>query len=201
MATLVTGGTGYIGSHTVVALHDCGREVVVLDDFSNSSPNVVDALRRLTAADLVVVEGDATRRDTLDRVFADHEIDSVIHFAAHKAVGESVEQPLRYYRNNLVSTITLAEVMVERGCESLVFSSSATVYGEVSDVPVTEEAPATGSINPYGWTKFMNEQILADTSAVTPLRVVLLRYFNPVGAHPSGLIGEDPRETPNNLAP
>ena len=200
MATLVTGGAGYIGSHTVVALHESGRDAVLIDDFSNSSDLAVDALRKLTTSSLPVIEGDTTDRATVEKVFADHEIDSVIHFAAFKAVGESVDQPLRYYRNNLVSTVNVAEVMIERGVDRVVFSSSATVYGEPASVPVTEDFPTTAT-NPYGWTKYMSEQILRDASLASDLRVILLRYFNPVGSHPSGTIGEDPNDIPNNLVP
>ncbi len=200
MATLVTGGAGYIGSHTVVALHETGREVVVIDNFSNSSPNAVDALRRLTTPDLALVEGDLLDDELLDRTFADHDIDEVIHFAAFKAVGESVEKPLAYYRNNLGSTLGLADAMVRHGVGRLVFSSSCTVYGQPEQNPVTESAP-TGAESPYGWTKFMGEQILVDVANSHPLDVVLLRYFNPVGAHSSGEIGEDPHGIPNNLVP
>lgn len=200
MATLVTGGTGYIGSHTAVALHDAGREVVVIDNFANSSPKVVDALRSLTTPELAFVEVDLLDPDALARVFAAHPIDEVVHFAAHKAVGESVEKPLEYYRNNLGATIGLAEAMIAHDVGRLVFSSSCTVYGEPEEVPVTETAP-TGAQSPYGWTKFMSEQILTDAAAVAALDVVLLRYFNPVGAHPSGTIGEDPHGIPDNLVP
>ncbi|MDW3217967.1 MAG: UDP-glucose 4-epimerase GalE [Acidimicrobiales bacterium] len=200
MATLVTGGAGYIGSHTAVALHDAGRDVVIVDNLSNSSPKAVDAVRALTTEDLAFVEADLLDTDALVRIFADHTIDEVVHFAAHKAVGESVEKPLTYYRNNLGSTIGLVEAMAEHGVSKLVFSSSCTVYGEPDVVPVTESAP-TGAQSPYGWTKYMSEQILRDAAGAMPLDVVLLRYFNPVGAHPSGTIGEDPNGIPNNLVP
>ncbi|MFT5203816.1 MAG: UDP-glucose 4-epimerase [Candidatus Aldehydirespiratoraceae bacterium] len=200
MATLVTGGAGYIGSHTAVALHESGRDVVVIDNFSNSGPKAVDALRELTTPDLAFVEADLLDRDAVGRVFKDHDIDEVIHFAAYKAVGESVEKPLDYYRNNLGSTIGLAEAMAEHEVSRLVFSSSCTVYGQPDEIPVTEAAP-TGAESPYGWTKYMSEQILTDAAAALPLDVVLLRYFNPVGAHPSGTIGEDPNGIPNNLVP
>ena len=200
MAVLVTGGAGYIGSHTAVALHDAGREVVIVDNLANSSARAVEAVRALTSPELGFVEADLTDRAALDRVFVDHDIDEVVHFAAHKAVGESVEKPLEYYRNNLGSTIGLAEAMTAHGVSRLVFSSSCTVYGQPETIPVTEEAP-TGAASPYGWTKYMSEQILVDASIATPLDVVLLRYFNPVGAHPSGTIGEDPNGIPNNLVP
>lgn len=200
MATLVTGGAGYIGSHTAVALHAAGREVVVVDNFSNSSPKAVDAVRALTTEDLPFVEADLLDADAVEQVFTDHAIDEVVHFAAHKAVGESVEKPLAYYRNNLGSTIGLVEAMAEHGVSKLVFSSSCTVYGEPEIIPVTESAP-TGAQSPYGWTKYMSEQILVDAARALPMDVVLLRYFNPVGAHPSGTMGEDPNGIPNNLVP
>jgi len=200
MATLVTGGAGYIGSHTAVALHESGRDVVVVDNFANSSPKAVDALRALTTPDLSFVEADLLDAEALDRVFKEHDIDEVIHFAAHKAVGESVEKPLEYYRNNLGSTIAIAQAMSENDVSRMVFSSSCTVYGQPEEIPVTEAAP-TGAESPYGWTKYMSEQILADAALALPLNAVLLRYFNPVGAHPSGTIGEDPNGVPNNLVP
>ena len=200
MATLVTGGAGYVGSHTTVALHDAGRDVVILDDFSNASRGVIDAMRGLTSSDLVVVEGDAGDPDVLDPVFSSHRIDSVVHFAALKSVAESVGDPLGYYRSNLGSVIALAAAAVERGVERLVFSSSATVYGTTSTLPVTEDAPTVPE-SPYGETKLMGERILADAAAASGLRAVMLRYFNPVGAHPSGLIGEDPVGEPENLVP
>lgn len=200
MATLVTGGTGYIGSHTAVALHEAGRKVVVVDNLSNSSVKSIDAIRALTTPDLAFVEADLLDSGALAQVFTDHEIDEVIHFAAFKAVGESVAKPLDYYRNNLGSTIGLVEAMVDAGVSRLAFSSSCTVYGQPDEIPVTEAAP-TGAESPYGWTKFMSEQILSDVSSAGLLDVVLLRYFNPVGAHPSGTIGEDPNGIPNNLVP
>ena len=216
MATLVTGGAGYIGSHTTVALHDAGRDVVVLDDFSNASRRAVDSIRSLTRPDLPVVEGDAGDSDVLDAVFSRHEIDSVVHFAARKSVAESVGDPLGYYRSNLGSTIAVAAAAVERGVGRLVFSSSATVYGSTPSLPVTEDSPtvygSTPSLpvtedsptvpeSPYGATKLMGERILADAAAASELTAVMLRYFNPVGAHPSGLIGEDPLGEPANLVP
>ena len=200
MAVLVTGGAGYIGSHTAVALHATGRDVVLVDKLNNASRAAVDAVRALTTPDLAFVEADVTDPDVLDDVFAQHAIDEVIHFAAHKAVGESVEQPLEYYRNNLGSTISLAHAMAVHGVTSLVFSSSCTVYGQPDEIPVTEAAP-TGAESPYGWTKYMSEQILRDVAANSGLNAALLRYFNPVGAHPSGTIGEDPNGIPNNLVP
>ena len=200
MATLVTGGAGYIGSHTVVALNDAGRAPVILDDFSNASPRAVDAIRSLTRPDLPVVEGDAGDPDVLDGVFGEHRIDSVVHFAARKSVAESVSDPLGYYRSNLGSTIALAAVAIDRGVRRLVFSSSATVYGSASTLPVTEDSPTVPE-NPYGETKLMGERILADAATASDMTAVMLRYFNPVGAHPSGLIGEDPAGEPANLVP
>ena len=200
MATLVTGGAGYIGSHTVVALHEAGREVVILDDFSNSSRRAIDAVRGLTRPDLPVVEGDVGEPDVLAAVFGEHRIDSVVHFAARKSVAESVSDPLGYYRSNLGSTIALAAAAIDRGVRRLVFSSSATVYGATSKLPVTEDSPTVPE-SPYGETKLMGERILADAAAASRMTAVMLRYFNPVGAHPSGLIGEDPSGEPANLVP
>ena len=200
MATLVTGGAGYIGSHTAVALHDAGRDVVILDDFSNASRRAVDAIRSLTRPDLPVIEGDVGDPDVLDSVFSSHRIDSVVHFAARKSVAESVSDPLGYYRSNLGSVVALAAAAVDRGVRRLVFSSSATVYGTTSTLPVTEDSPTVPE-SPYGETKLMGERILADVAAASDLTAVMLRYFNPVGAHPSGLIGEDPSGEPENLVP
>ena len=200
MATLVTGGAGYIGSHTVVALHEAGRDVVILDDFSNASRSAVDAIRSLTRSDLPVEEGDAGDPRVLDAVCGRHRIDSVIHFAARKSVAESVSDPLGYYRSNLGSVMALAAAAVERDVERLVFSSSATVYGSTSALPVTEDSPTVPE-SPYGETKLMGERILADAAAASEMSVISLRYFNPVGAHPSGLIGEDPSGEPANLVP
>ncbi len=200
MATLVTGGTGYIGSHTVLALHDAGRDVVVLDDFSNSSRRVIDSIRSLTRPDLPIVEGDAADADTLDEAFGGRRIDSVVHFAARKSVAESVADPLGYYRSNLGSTIALAAAVIERGVGRLVFSSSAAVYGSAASLPFTEDSPTVPE-SPYGATKLMSERILADAATASELTAVMLRYFNPIGAHPSGLIGEDPAGEPANLVP
>ena len=200
MATLVTGGAGYVGSHTVVTLHDAGRDVVILDDFSGASRRAVDAIRRLTRSDLSVVEGDAGDPDVLDAVFGRHRIDSVVHFAARKSVAESVSEPLGYYRSNLGSVISLAAAAVERGVERLVFSSSAAVYGTSASVPFSEDSP-TFPESPYGETKLMGERILADAAAASEMTAVMLRYFNPVGAHPSGLMGEDPSGEAANLVP
>ena len=200
MTTLITGGAGYVGSHTVVALHESGRDVVVLDDFSNSRRSVISQLRSLTTPDLTVVEGDVADRSTIERLCDDHDVDSILHFAACKSVPESFADPLRYYRNNVTSTLSLAEVAVERGIGRFVFSSSAVVYGTPDTLPVTEETPAAPQ-SPYGATKLMCERILIDAAASSSMRVVILRYFNPVGAHPSGRIGEQPLEVPQNLVP
>lgn len=201
MATLVTGGAGYVGSHVVVALHEAGRDAVVVDDFSNVSPRAMDAIRELTSDSVPVVEADACDRAQMEEIFDRHEIDSAVHLAALKSVAESMERPLAYYRTNLASTVCLAEVMIERGADRLVFSSSATVYGEPTAIPVNEQTELGPALNPYGASKAMSEQILRDAAASSDLRVTLLRYFNPVGAHPSGVIGEDPRGTPANLVP
>ncbi len=200
MTTLVTGGAGYVGSHTVVALCATGREVVILDDFSNAKHGVVDALRALTRTQLDVVEADAADRVAIDQICRSRNIDSIIHFAAHKSVPESILEPLRYYRNNLASTLTLAEAALERGIARFVLSSSAVVYGKAAELPVTETSPLAPE-SPYGATKQMCERILADASADSRLQSVLLRYFNPVGAHPSGDIGEIPLGEPQNLVP
>ena len=200
MRILVTGGAGYIGSHTVLALLSAGHQVEVLDNFSNSSPEAVRRMEQIAGQRLVLHEVDlldaGRAAEVLQRGF-----DAVIHFAGFKAVGESVEQPLRYYRNNLEATLNLVEAMSASGCRRLVFSSSATVYGPDGRSPLTEELP-TSATNPYGWTKVFIEQVLRDVAAADPgWRIALLRYFNPVGAHESGLIGEGPRGIPNNLVP
>ena len=200
MATLITGGAGYIGSHTAVAVHRSGRDTVLLDDFSGSSSHAVDAIRGLTSLALPAVEGDAADCSVLRDVIDRHRIDSVIHLAAFKNMPESLAQPLRYYRNNLASAISVVEVAAERGVRSLVFSSSAAVYGTPTSAPVTEDSTLAPN-SPYGRTKLMGEQIMADAATAFGLDVVLLRYFNPVGAHPSGLIGEDPAGQPGGLVP
>jgi len=198
---LVTGGAGYIGSHTAVALQQAGYDVLVLDNFSNSSPRVFDRIARITGTAPGWIEGDIRDAAVLDRIFGDQAIDGVIHFAGLKAVGESVAEPLRYYRNNIAGSLTLFEAMARHGCRRLVFSSSATVYGDPAAVPIREDFPLTAT-NPYGRSKLMIEDILRDLAASDPAwQVFALRYFNPVGAHPSGLIGEDPAGIPNNLLP
>lgn len=200
-ATLLTGGAGYIGSHTAVELLDAGYEVIIVDDFSNCCPDVLDWIETIAGKRPVCYAINIADRRGLKAIFEKHRIEAVIHFAGFKAVGESVQKPLKYYRNNLDTTLTLLEVMAAHGVNKLVFSSSATVYGVPERVPLTEDMPTSCS-NPYGWTKWMNEQILRDASAADPaLSVVLLRYFNPIGAHESSLIGEMPQRIPNNLLP
>jgi len=198
---LVSGGAGYIGSHTVVQLVAAGHEVVVVDSFANAKLSVVERLEALTGTPLDVRSFDLTDVDKTEHLFAHEPFDAVIHFAGFKAVGESVEQPLEYYENNLGSTFSLVRAMRRHGVEKLVFSSSATVYGAEAPVPMGEDLP-TSATNPYGWTKVMQEQVLRDVAFSDPTwRIALLRYFNPVGAHASGTIGEDPSDIPNNLMP
>jgi len=200
MKILVCGGAGYIGSHTCVALLEAGHDVVVFDNFTNSSPTSVERVRELAAGSMDVVEGDIREPGKLKRVLADG-IDAVIHFAALKSVGESVAQPLAYFDNNISGTITLLQAMMDTGVNRLVFSSSATVYGAADTVPISEVAPLQAA-NPYGRTKLVAEQLIDDVCKADPgFNAVLLRYFNPVGAHPSGRIGEDPSGVPNNLMP
>ncbi|CAM5469831.1 UDP-glucose 4-epimerase GalE [Thauera mechernichensis] len=200
--TLVTGGAGYIGSHTCVELLAAGRDVVVIDDLSNSSPEALRRIEELGGRPLAgFVEADVRDRRALEGIFAAHEVEAVIHFAARKAVGESVAQPLAYYDNNLQGLLSVLQAMDAADCRRMVFSSSATVYGDPASVPIREDFPTTAT-NPYGWTKLMGEQILRDlANADGRWNVVLLRYFNPVGAHSSGRIGEDPEGLPNNLMP
>ncbi|MDQ3358387.1 MAG: UDP-glucose 4-epimerase GalE [Actinomycetota bacterium] len=201
MRVLVTGGAGYIGSHTVLQLLAAGHEVVVVDDFSNARPTVVTRLEELSGQAVPVHAFDLAEADKLAALLAQESFDAVVHFAGFKAVGQSVAQPLDYYRNNLGGTLSMLTAMARHGVHRLVFSSSATVYGPDAPVPMSEDLP-TSATNPYGWTKVMIEQVLRDLTAAQPQwRVAVLRYFNPVGAHPSGRIGEDPWETPNNLMP
>lgn len=201
MKVLVTGGAGYIGSHTCVELLSAGHDVVVVDDYSNSKPESLRRVQQIADRNVKLHVCDVRDREVLRTIFRDECPDAVIHFAGFKAVGESVAQPLKYYDNNLVSTIVLLEVMQEYGCKQLVFSSSATVYGIPDQVPLSENAPLR-AINPYGATKLMIEDMLRDLAASDDgWRIALLRYFNPVGAHESGLIGEDPNDIPNNLMP
>ena len=201
MRVLVSGGAGFIGSHTVVQLVAAGHDVVVVDSFANSKPSVVGRIEALTGQPLTLHAFDLTDHDKTAHLFATEEIDAVIHFAGFKAVGESVAQPLDYYENNLGTTFSLLRAMERHGVGRLVFSSSATVYGGTPPVPMHEDLP-TSATNPYGWTKVMQEQVFRDVAAAHPSwRIALLRYFNPVGAHPSGTMGEDPSDIPNNLMP
>jgi len=201
MKLLVTGGAGYIGSHTCIALLEAGHQVVVLDDLSNANASVIGRIEQIGGAPVTFVEADLRDRAVLRRVFAEHAIDAVMHFAGLKAVGESVEQPLRYYDVNVFSSIVLCEEMASAGVKRLIFSSSATVYGDPDTVPIDEGFPLRAT-NPYGRSKLMIEDILRDLVRADPSwEVALLRYFNPVGAHESGLIGEDPGGIPNNLLP
>lgn len=199
---LVTGGTGYIGSHTVVELINAGYNVVIMDNLSNSKESVVDKIELITGVRPVFYKADMLDVDATSRIFAENQIDAVIHFAGLKAVGESVQVPLKYYNNNITGTIRLLEVMKIYGVKTLVFSSSATVYGNPQSVPIREDFPVGGCTNPYGKTKYFIEEILRDLVVSDPsFSIALLRYFNPVGAHPSGLIGENPNGIPNNLMP
>ena len=203
---LVTGGAGFIGSHTVVELLNCNYQVVIVDDLSNASEVAVSRVRQIVgdekAQNLTFYKANVLDRDAMEKIFTDHNIDRVIHFAGFKAVGESVTKPIEYYHNNIENTLVLVDVMRNHGCKSIVFSSSSTVYGDPDSLPVTEQSPKKSATNPYGWTKWMSEQILTDLHTADPeWNVVLLRYFNPIGAHPSGLIGEDPKGIPNNLVP
>ena len=202
MAILVTGGAGYIGSHTVVELQTAGYDVVVLDNLSNSSEKSLQRVEKITGKPVTFYKADILDRDALNAVFEKESIDSCIHFAGLKAVGESVQKPWEYYENNIAGTLTLVDVMRKHGVKNIIFSSSATVYGDPAFVPITEECPKGQCTNPYGWTKSMLEQILMDIQKADPeWNVVLLRYFNPIGAHKSGMIGENPNGIPNNLMP
>lgn len=202
MAVLVTGGAGYIGTHTCVELLNEGYEVVVVDNLCNSNIKALDRVEKITGKKVKFYKEDILNKDGLRKVFKSENIDSVIHFAALKAVGESVKEPLKYYHNNITGTLALCEVMKEFNVKNIVFSSSATVYGEPEFIPITEECPKGKIASPYGKTKSMMEEILTDFNVADPdFNVVLLRYFNPVGAHESGLIGEDPKGIPNNLMP
>ena len=201
MNILLTGGAGYIGSHTAVELIERGDNVIIVDDLSNSKAECLNRVEKITGVKPKFYQYDVADKALLTKVFDENKIDSVVHFAGFKAVGESVAKPLMYYRNNLNTTLTLLEVMHEHNVNSIIFSSSATVYGVPERVPLTEDMK-TSCTNPYGWTKLFIEQILKDASHADPeLSVVLLRYFNPIGAHESGLIGEDPEGIPNNLMP
>ena len=202
MKILLTGGAGFIGSHTCVELIDAGHDPVIVDNYVNSSPESIRRIEQIVGREVPHYEADVADRSAMDRIFSENAFDCVIHFAGLKAVGESVAQPLRYYRNNLDTTLTLCETMQAHGVKRIVFSSSATVYGNQPIVPYREDMPSVGCTNPYGWTKYMIEKILEGQAAADPgWSVVLLRYFNPIGAHASGLIGEDPAGIPNNLMP
>ncbi|MBQ3298117.1 MAG: UDP-glucose 4-epimerase GalE [Bacilli bacterium] len=202
MKILVTGGLGFIGSHTVVELLEEDYEVVVVDDLSNSSIEVVDSIKEITGKGIKFYEADVCDLDALEKIFSEQKIDAVMHFAGYKAVGESVREPIMYYENNLVSTLHLCKKMLEHDCNKFIFSSSATVYGDPEVLPITEDCKVGGTTNPYGTTKLMIERILADIHVAHPeFTAIILRYFNPIGAHKSGLIGERPNGIPNNLMP
>ncbi len=202
MKILVTGGLGFIGSHAVVELLDEDYEVVVIDDLSNSSSDVVDKIKEITGKDFKFYEADVCDLDVLEKIFSEEKIDAVMHFAGYKAVGESVREPIMYYENNLVSTLHLCKKMLEHECYKFIFSSSATVYGDPEKLPITEDCKVGGTTNPYGTTKLMIEKILSDIHIANPkFTAIILRYFNPIGAHKSGLIGEKPNGIPNNLMP
>ncbi len=203
MNILVTGGAGYIGSHTLIALLESGHTPIIIDNYCNAHPESLRRVEQITGHSVISYEADVCDAAALERVFTKHQIDAVIHFAGLKSVGESVANPIEYYRNNITSTLSLLEVMRTHDVKQLIFSSSATVYGEPESLPLTEDSRVgVGITNPYGQTKFMIEQILRDVVTSDPeWQITLLRYFNPVGAHESGLIGEDPQGTPNNLLP
>ena len=202
MTILVTGGAGFIGSHTCVELQQAGYDVVVYDNLCNSSEKSLKRVEAITGKPVKFYKGDILDRDRLNEVFANEKIDSCIHFAGLKAVGESVQKPWEYYENNISGTLTLIDVMRQNSCKNIIFSSSATVYGDPAEIPITENCPKGQCTNPYGWTKSMLEQILTDIQkADNEWNVVLLRYFNPIGAHQSGTMGENPNGIPNNLMP
>lgn len=201
MSVLVTGGAGYIGSHTLIQLLESNKDVIIVDNFSNSNPIVLDRIKQITNKDFKFYEIDTTNQENLEVVFKENDIDSVIHFAAYKAVGESVAKPLEYYTNNIINTLSVLNLMKKYDVKKFVFSSSATVYGDPHTCPITEDFPLS-TTNPYGATKLMIEDMLRDIAkADASFNVAILRYFNPVGAHSSGLIGEDPNDIPNNLMP
>ena len=202
MKILVTGGVGFIGSHTLIALHEAGHETVVVDNLSNANPVALERVARIIGEEIPFFKVDIRDRDGLEKVFAAHPFDACIHFAGLKAVGESVAKPWEYYDNNIGGTLVLLDVMRRHGCKNIIFSSSATVYGDPVIIPITEQCPKGQCTNPYGKTKSMLEDIMMDMQkADNEWNVVLLRYFNPIGAHPSGLIGENPNGIPNNLMP
>ena len=202
MNILLTGGAGYIGSHTIIELDKAGHSVVVVDNYYNSQPEALKRVAKIIGKEVPFVEADVRDRAAMDKVFSENKIDAVIHFAGLKAVGESVAKPLEYYENNMNATFVLLDVMRNHGCKNIIFSSSATVYGDPAMIPITEECPKGHCTNPYGQTKSMLEEVLMDVQkADKEWNVVLLRYFNPIGAHKSGLIGENPNGIPNNLMP
>ena len=202
MTILVTGGAGYIGSHTCVELLNAGYDVVIIDNLYNSNQKAVDRIEEITGKKVKFYPDDMMDRAAVKRVFDENKIDAIIHFAGLKAVGEYVHKPIEYYRTNIGSTLNLTDEMRAHGCKNIIFSSSATVYGDPAEIPITENCPKGTCTNPYGWTKWMQEQILTDIHTADPeWNVILLRYFNPIGAHKSGLIGEDPKGIPNNLLP
>ena len=202
MKILVTGGLGFIGSHAVVELLDADYEVVVIDNLYNSSIDVIDKIKEITGKNFAFYQNDVCDLDALEKIFSEHKIDAVIHFAGYKAVGESVREPIMYYENNLLSTLHLCKKMIEHECFNIIFSSSATVYGDPEVLPITEDSKVGGTTNPYGTSKLMIERILKDICISNPkFTAIVLRYFNPIGAHKSGLIGEKPNGIPNNLMP
>lgn len=202
MKILVTGGAGFIGSHTLIELVEAGHAPVVVDNLSNSSPKAIERVEKIVGKTIPFYNVDIRDREGLEKVFAENTFDCCIHFAGLKAVGESVQKPWEYYENNIGGTLVLVDVMRKHGCKNIIFSSSATVYGAPETMPITEDCPKGTVTNPYGWTKYMLEQVLSDIQKADPeWNVVLLRYFNPIGAHKSGTIGEDPNGIPNNLMP
>ncbi len=202
MFILVTGGAGFIGSHTCISLIDAGYTPIILDNFINSSPKAIDRIEKITGKNIKLYDGDIADKDLLNRIFTENNIGCVIHFAGLKAVGESVAKPLLYYTNNVSGTLTMLNVMNEHNVKNIIFSSSATIYGDPESVPITEDSKTGGCTNPYGFSKYFQEQMLMDLyKSDNDWNIVLLRYFNPVGAHKSGLIGEDPNGIPNNLMP
>ena len=202
MSILVAGGAGYIGSHTCVELLEAGYEVVVVDNLYNASEESLKRVEKITGKAVTFYEADILDKEALNKIFDAHEIEAVIHFAGYKAVGESVQKPIEYYHNNMTGTLVLCDVMRAHGVKNIVFSSSATVYGDPAQIPITENCPKGQPTNPYGWTKSMLEQVLTDIhTSDKEWNVILLRYFNPIGAHKSGIIGEDPKGIPNNLVP
>ncbi len=202
MKILVTGGAGFIGSHTCIELQNAGHEVIVLDNLSNSSKESLKRVAAITGKEPMFYKGDIRDRELLEAIFDGTKIDAVIHFAGLKAVGESVQKPWEYYDNNIAGSLVLFDVMRKNNCKNIIFSSSATVYGDPAEIPITENCPKGTCTNPYGWTKWMLEQILSDMYKADPeWNIVLLRYFNPIGAHPSGTMGENPNGIPNNLMP